>query len=286
MAGELDGLGVVVTRPREQAERVVAALEAEGARAFSFPLIAIEAMEDPEPARRIVARLESFDLALFVSANAVRHGLALVRAGRAWPPALPCLAIGRATARAIAAEGLAVLAEPRVETSEGLLELPALAAARVRGRRVALFRGQGGRPLLARALRARGATVEEAIVYRRTRPAVDVATLVRGAREGAIDAILITSGEALEHLLEVMGAEGRAALDGVRLVVAGERLAALARERGFGPQTLVASGAGEAALVEALCRHAGHGHGHWDTGTGTGAGGRWSRTARDPEGAP
>ena len=61
-----------------------------------------------------------------------------------------------------------VISPPLRFDSEALLELPQLTD--VNGRRVIIFRGDGGRELLGETLAARGASVEYVSCYRRGRP--------------------------------------------------------------------------------------------------------------------
>ena len=53
MSGRLEGLGVVITRPRPAAEALAAALAREGARPFVFPALEIE---DLPPSRSSTRR--------------------------------------------------------------------------------------------------------------------------------------------------------------------------------------------------------------------------------------
>ena len=62
-------------RPREQAESPVRPPEAAGGRALRFPVIAVGPALDPAPLQAIVGRLDEFDLAFFVSPNAVDHAM-------------------------------------------------------------------------------------------------------------------------------------------------------------------------------------------------------------------
>ena len=242
---DLAGRGVLVTRPAGQAEPLCRLIESAGGRAIRFPTIAIEPTNDPE-ARALLG--ESWDLLYFVSPNAVEQALALVADG-AWPRVERVAAVGRGTARALTAAGRApdLVPNDRYE-SEALLEMPELAD--MRGRRVLIVRGEGGRALFAQTMTERGAEVRFAEVYRRVRPSVDVAPLLaRWCEE--VDFVMATSDEVLLNLAELLGQEGRAPLLATPLVVIAERTAQTARDLGF--QTIrVAERADDESIVRAL----------------------------------
>jgi uroporphyrinogen-III synthase len=249
----LAGLGVVVTRPAAQAETLVGLLESAGAHAIRIPLLAVDAPTDPDRALATLRDVGRFDLAVFVSANAASRGLALLATLGGVPAGLRLAAIGRATAEALRQQGHPPHCVPAGRfDSEALLELEDFQTRRLSGRRVLIVRGEGGRELLADALRSRGAEVAYAEVYRRVRPAVDVATLDARGRAGGVDAVIVTSGEAVEHLFDAVPPAGRAWLDRAVLVVPSERVGEVARRLGHPLAPLVAREAGDRALVEAL----------------------------------
>ena len=242
---DLAGRGVLVTRPAGQAEPLCRLIESAGGRAIRFPTIAIEPTNDPEATALLG---ESWDLLYFVSPNAVEQTLALV-ADASWPRVERVAAVGRGTARALAAAGRApdLVPNDRYE-SEALLEMPELAD--MRGRRVLIVRGEGGRALFAQTMTERGAEVRFAEVYRRVRPAVDVAPLLARWHE-EVDFVMATSDEVLLNLAELLGQEGRARLLATPLVVIAERTAQTARDLGF--QTVrVAERADDESIVRAL----------------------------------
>ena len=245
----LAGRRVVVTRPGGQAQRIAQLIRARGGEPVLFPALEILDAADPAPARALIERLDGFDLAVFISANAVDKGLALVRARRAWPAALRVAAVGRASARALEREGFAaVIFPPQRFDSEALLELPELT--RVAGARVAIFRGEGGRELLGDTLRVRGATVEYVECYRRARPRADSAPLLALCARGELDAFTATSSEALANLDAMLGAAGRQCLIETPMFVPHERIAAAARALAL--RTVVLTGPGDEGLIEGL----------------------------------
>ena len=245
----LAGRRVVVTRPAGQTAHLAALIRAAGGEPVLFPALEILDVEDLQPLAALVDRLDAFDLAIFVSANAVNKALALVRARRAWPAALRVATVGRGSERELERHGFAAVIAPGERfDSEGLLDLPELK--HVAGKRVVIFRGEGGRELLGDTLSARGAAVEYAECYRRGRPSADPAPLLALRARGELDAFTVTSSEALANLHQMLGEAGRQCLKNTPLFATHERIAAAARA--LGVQTVVPTGPGDEGLVAGL----------------------------------
>ena len=249
----LDARSIVVTRPERQAGALARLIEDAGGRALRYPAIEIEASGSPE-LDAIVATLESFDVAIFISRNAVEEGLARVRALRPWPAGLAVAAVGAGTRRALEAQGMTgVVAPEGPADSEALLEQPLLKAAA--GRRIVIFRGEGGRELLASTLRARGATVDYAECYRRVRPATDVRPLIAEWTRGGVDAVTVSSGEALANFAALLGSEGRDLLAATPLFVPHARVGDEARLLGLG--SVQVAGPADEEMLAALVAYFG-----------------------------
>jgi uroporphyrinogen-III synthase len=104
---------------------------------------------------------------------------------------------------------------------------------------------------LADALRKRGATVAYAEVYRRVPTHGDASSLIDAWRRGTIDAVTVTSGDALSNLLRILRPAHADLLARTSLAVMGERLADLARHAGF-RRVAVATESSDEGLCEAV----------------------------------
>jgi uroporphyrinogen-III synthase len=245
-AGPLSGRGIVVTRPREQAAGLAERIRAAGADPILFPTIEILPPEDAGAVSSLVARLDGFQLAIFVSPSAAVRGHGLVSASRAWPERLRVAAVGAGTARALEERGFSAVIAPAGEgDSEALAELPELRD--LEGRSVVIFRGQGGREWLRTTLEARGAQVEYAECYRRVRPDADAGGLLARWQSGGIEAVSITSAEGLANFFEMLGPTGRGYLRATPVFVPHPRIALAARK--LDVREVVVTGRGDVRTV-------------------------------------
>lgn len=248
----LGGRAILVTRPAGQADTLARLIESVGGRAIVFPAIAICDVRDPSRVNALIDALDTFDAAIFISPNAVERGMAAITARRAMPAALQVIAIGSASARALRDRGVASVVAPRTKSdSEALLELPELS--QVQGKRIAIFRGEGGRAFLGDTLKARGATVEYVECYRREKPDVDVAGLARSWTREGIAGVVATSSEGLRNLHEMLDESGRSRLAATTLFVPHPRIAETASELGLASVVVTASG--DEGIAAGIAQH-------------------------------
>lgn len=250
----LDRVSVLVTRPPRQAEALCGLITRAGGRAIRFPVIDIVPVEDLAKVAGLLHNQAAYNWIIFVSANAVEHALRALndRMGIAEP--VHVAAIGKATAGALAEAGVDdVLTGPPPYSSEALLTLPEMQV--MKGNRCLIVRGRGGRSLLAETLRARGAVVDYAEVYRRLRPHSDMASLLSRWRRDGVDVVTVFSGEALHNLAAMVGAGGADLLMSTPLIVLSRRLREQALEQGF-KQVMAAERADDAAMLEAIMNYA------------------------------
>ena len=168
MGGQpLHGRSIVVTRPAGQADSLCAALAALGAEPLRFPLLTIAPVADPAPLEAVARRLGEFELAFFVSPNAVNLALDVILPAAPWPAELRVATVGKGSEAALAARGFErVIAPQSGFDSESVLALPAFQAPALAGRR----------------------------------------GLIQRACAGRLDALTLTSSEGVAHLLALPGA--------------------------------------------------------------------------------
>lgn len=245
---ELRGLRVMVTRPAHLAHAMCRLLEEAGAATVRFPCIEIAGAAWD---RRLVSLLRDnsrFAAVIFVSRNAVLHAHELLR--RIGAP-LACgnvIAIGAKTAQQLQSTGVCRIGYPQTAASSEAVIKDGLISG-IRSGEVLIVRGQGGRGLLGDALRAQGAHVTYAEVYRRTKPAARLSFEVQSPRP---DLILATSGEILRNLVQMTAAPCRHRLLQVPVVVGSRRLVALHDELGFRQNAVVADSPADEDMMKAV----------------------------------
>lgn len=245
---DLGGLNVLITRPQEQANALAGLVQQMHGRPICFPAMEILGAADKQAAQTAFAKLHNTDLLIFISANAVRHAFPLMPENI--PLDLPVAAIGRATAEALDAIGLAPALTPHSQpSSEGLLALPGMQ--QVAGKQIVIVRGNGGRETLKQVLKKRGAAVSYIEVYRRRIPQRNPANLIANWAD-MVDVVTISSGAILQNLCTMLGEGGMALLQTTPLLVANERIAQQAADLGCA-SIYVAASALDKDVVQALC---------------------------------
>jgi uroporphyrinogen-III synthase len=242
----LEGVGVLVTRPRTQATELVGAIESQGGSAWCFPVLEIVPIDAPD-VRKTASRLDKPDITIFVSRNAVEYGIDFTGDAE-------IAVIGPATAQAVSGAGRIVDIQPaRGFDSEHLLAEERLQ--NVGGQRIRIIRGSEGRELLAEELRRRGASVEYLSVYERRLPHVkpgDLADLEARWRAGRIDVVTVMSVASLEHLVRLLPAWCLQRLEDTPLVTPAGRVIKEMLRRYPASRPVQARGPGAEDMVEAI----------------------------------
>jgi uroporphyrinogen III methyltransferase/synthase len=217
----LSGVGVAVTRAREQASLLASRLRSLGAGVVEAPAIRIV------PRAFTVPDLARYDLVCLTSPNGVKllfEGLAASGRDSRSLAGMRVAAIGPGTARALSEHGLIADIVPERFVAEGLVE--ALAGTPIR--RVLLARAAKARDLLPTALGQRGAEVDVLELY--DTEAEDLSEEQLQAVRRA-DYVTFTSSSTVRFLLQALG--DAQALSGPRLVSIGPITSQALRDHGL-----------------------------------------------------
>ena len=232
----LRGARIVITRPARQSAGLAQQIAVLGGKPVMFPAIVILPPADPSALERAQRDLAQYDYAIFVSANAVEYG---VGDPTSWPARLVALAPGPGTATALAAVGIGHVRIPAASMdSEGLLALPELSD--VKGKRIVIYRGSGGRDFLGASLLGRGAQVDYVECYQRSKPQSDVKNIAAAWRAGEIDALTLTSSEGLDNVWALFDDASRVSIAATPTFVPHARIAERAKTLGFDLVTVTA----------------------------------------------
>lgn len=248
----LAGCNIAITRPAGQAGKLSKLISEQGGNPILFPLIAIAPLQDYTQFDQTLSKLLNYDWAIFISSNAVQNSMPrlLEKFGRI-PQNLRFASIGPMTAAELTRFGVANPLAPQDRfDSESLLGLPEMQD--LAGKRVMIFRGVGGREVLADTLKERGAEVSFAECYQRVNPQSDASFLASLWQNGQLDAAVITSSEAMRHLLNISGSGNATWIKNTLLCVNHMRIAEQPSQLGL--KVAIAEAPGDEAMLQCLIK--------------------------------
>ena len=247
----LSGHTILVTRPAHQASPLCQEIEKAGGEVVRCPAIEILPPRNDVQAKNQLKQLNGFDIAIFVSVNAVESALMLLAPAKL-PNKLRLAAIGISTASSLRSRGYRDIIHPQTQfNSEGLLETAALK--NVAGKNIALIRGETGREWLESKLKKNGALVTRIVAYRRKRPVDSKKILRQALQNNQISIITVTSNEGLENITKMAG-ELRNALQRLPVVVLSDRNRQHAIELGYRGPIEIAKQASHQSIAEAVVK--------------------------------
>ena len=249
----LSAVNLLITRPVMPASRTAVRVAALGATPLIFPTLIIEPPADSAPLKAALAKIGDYYAALFVSPSAAEMALAPMSSiPFKLPASLHVFAPGPGTAEELSRLGVGRVEMPESSfDSEGLLALPSLQAAAIKGRRIVIFRGNDGRELLREELVKRGAFVDAITAYHRRAPATPATGLLALLRAGKVNAISAMSSDAITNLVPLIPVlEREKILFTIAVFASHLRIALSARTLGF--RNVIETQAGDAGLITAL----------------------------------
>lgn len=250
----LADLKVLITRPESQALTLANQIETLGGKPTLLPCITIADPPNLSSLIKASQELNRFDMAIFISPNAVQKALLFLH--QYWPQLptqLKIGCVGQGTAQALAEHEIKVDFYPKARfNSDELLALPELQ--NVAGKHIVIFKGLGGKEQLADSLQQRGAYVYNAITYQRLKPQLDIAPLLAQWQTGNISIVISTSQEALTNLYQLLGNEGKVLLQQTPMLVISPVMEHYAKQLGIN-RVIVADNATDQAIIAALTQY-------------------------------
>jgi hydroxymethylbilane synthase len=218
---------VLVARTSSQSDALAVELREAGLEPIGVPALSVV----PEPPGgdldRAAGSLQTYDRVVVTSSNGARAILAAAERVLTDLGAPAWAAIGTATAGVLEAEGITVAFQPSHADAASLAGELAVAP----GERILVVRGDLAGDRLARALRARGAAVDDVIGYRTVEAPESSRPLLREALATSVDAVVLTSGSTVRGLLALADvAQDVAAIPAVCI---GAETARIAARSGF-----------------------------------------------------
>ena len=237
---------LLITRPEKSGRDLQNFLQKQGYQSYCQPYFDYQNGASLEQLHTIQERLTR-PIVIFISVAAAEFANKLMPI--AYWQTREIIAVGSATAQALKTLGISAII-PDKHDSEGLLALAPLQ--NVQAKAVLIVRGDGGRELIADALRSRGASVHYFESYRRVWRNYSL-EVIKTWRQQQINCILITSNALLEFVVNLINDSDKYWQEQCLWIVASKRIAKKAEEMGI-RRIINANGASTTAIITALAR--------------------------------
>ena len=201
---ELEGLRIVVTRPRDQAAEMLEQIEGLGGEPVLIPAIEIDFPSENQPLDRSLQKLDCYDWVVFTSVNGVKavwDRMARLELN-AFPDGIRIAAIGPKTAQELEQKGVETDFMPAEYRAEAVF--PGLGE--VEGRRVLLPRAEIARPALAELIQEAGGIAHEVAAYHTLPGKLEEKAAQRLAQ--GVDWLTFTSSSTVRNFIKLVEKAG------------------------------------------------------------------------------
>jgi uroporphyrinogen-III synthase len=248
---------ILNTRPAHQQAVLNKRLQSQGATMLSFPGIEIAECDATEFHLNLGQNIDDYDIALFVSRNAVEGAFRFIRA-KQLPTRLQFGVIGESTYQALASQIDDLT--PRLITcfsdSNALFNSEHLLAStklqQVAGKNIIIFRGQQGRNLLGDELRSRRANVRYCEVYRRELPHYDADHYQKLCHRQKPTLAVFTSTEGMQNTMKSVDSLSLSLLLKTPWLLISERMRESAVNLGHNANIIIANNASDEGIQLAI----------------------------------
>ncbi len=195
---------IVVTRTRQQAGVLSAALRELGSDVYELPTIRIEPPVDLRSFAELVQDVHRYDWLVFTSPNGVSAFFEMfykLYSDAREIGGVRIAAIGPATAKRVREFHLAVDLQPSEFVAEAIIKEFKAKVGDVENQRILLARAEQARDVLPKELAKMGAIVDEAIAYRTVPETEDVSGGIARFQTDGADMITFTSSSTVENFM-------------------------------------------------------------------------------------
>lgn len=243
---------LLLTRPLEAAQKMACSLAQAGIAISYFPLSVIQPFAHTAGKTYLRAELNTYDAIIVTSQNAAQILIKKLSTQYKTSTGSPLwIAVGPTTGSLLLAAGIPVCWPEDHQDSEGILALaPLTKLLSEKSARILIVKGTNGRPWLGERLQEQKAHVVELCVYQNHFLPYQADSLYKTIVEKKINSILISSGQAFEHLYQLSGAHWPSIAQQI-FFVPSQRVAHLLQERGA-LQVIDCQGATAAALIRSI----------------------------------
>lgn len=236
---------ILITRPEGKGAALAQQLEQAGYQASLFPVLKITYLT---PSSTELSPLINADKIIFISQDAVT---ALAQLKPTINTKAQYYAVGQQTADTVYEVFGVRAALPKQHDSEGLLALKSLAE--VGGSNIVLVKGQAGRPDIAKTLKARGAFLNNCVVYKREPISAEKTNWTDHWQSLKVQGIVITSNAAVDAIFNNLTEQQLQWLQQCRFYVASERIAAYLQQQQVSSANIhIAAGASDTAMFSCI----------------------------------
>lgn len=241
---------VLVTRPAHQSQGLIVKLSERGASVLPFPTLSIHPSTLDDTRKKKLATLAENDWIVFISPNAVNHGMPHLLAHVDLAHFKPKFAaVGEGTADTLKAFGVKEVLFP--EEDVGALALLSCFPEKMNHKKIFIFKGDSDNLTLEKGFRDRGAVVDDCICYERLHTQEDPMPLVHALIRNGIDIMVTTSGESLRALQALIPPQLLPDFYRIPLVVISNHVQEVAQSFGF-KQLYLSKGASDSAILDAI----------------------------------
>jgi uroporphyrinogen-III synthase len=240
-------LKVLITRPQPQADALQAMLANQQIFAIAQPLFRIVNKTDTAALQEMFqANQAAYNSVVFVSAAAVEA--AQLTLPLAMWPVQQFIAVGQKTKATLSQYYQGNILAPKLENSEGLLQLPELQ--QVENKHFIIVRGDGGRELIAQTLIERKAKVSYYEAYERQWLDYSKSNTLDQWQKLQINCIVVTSNALLENMVQRLANQGEFWQKQCLWIVVSER--SLEQAKTLGLQQVINAGSAKNEVLSEL----------------------------------